>query len=67
MTWLAGVDGCKGGWVVVLREMDSRKIAIHVVDAISMVCESDAAPDILCIDVPIGLLDQAVPGGERMR
>lgn len=23
----------------------------------------DAAPDILCIDVPIGLLDQAVPGG----
>ncbi len=35
MTLLAGVDGCKGGWVVVLREVDSRKIAIHVVDAIS--------------------------------
>lgn len=65
MTWIAGVDGCKAGWVVVRLELDSRSIAIEVVDAISVVLDSDHPPEILCIDVPIGLLDEAVRGGRE--
>ena len=67
MTWIAGVDGCKAGWVVVRLELDSRSIAIDVVDGISVVLDSENPPEILCIDVPIGLLDEAVPWGARVR
>ena len=65
MTWIAGVDGCKAGWVVVRLELDSRSIAIDVVDEISVVLDSENPPEILCIDVPIGLLDEAVRGGRE--
>ena len=65
MTWIAGVDGCKAGWVVVRLELDSRSIAIDVVDGISVVLDSENPPEILCIDVPIELLDEAVRGGRE--
>ncbi len=41
MTWIAGVDGCKAGWVVVRLELDARSIAIDVVDGISVVLDSE--------------------------
>ena len=65
MTWIAGVDGYKAGWVVVRLELDSRSIAIDIVDGISVVLDSENPPEILCIDVPIGLLDEAVRGGRE--
>ena len=65
MTWIAGVDGCKGGWIVMRLEVGSHNIAIDVVDAISKVLDSGEPPKILCIDVPIGLFDRARRGGRE--
>lgn len=63
MTWVAGADGCKAGWAVVLREVKSRKMEVRLVSRIAGVLRWKPAPEILCVDIPIGLLDRAVPGG----
>ncbi|HSF18103.1 MAG TPA: DUF429 domain-containing protein, partial [Vicinamibacteria bacterium] len=62
-TWLAGADGCKEGWVVVLRESRSGEMLTRVVTDIEEVLRWNEPPAVLCIDVPIGLLEQAVRGG----
>lgn len=66
MTWVAGVDGCRAGWVVVLLEIRrSRPRAFDV-----LVCRRwdevltlRHRPTIIAVDIPIGLLDQPEPGG----
>ncbi|MGQ0805321.1 MAG: DUF429 domain-containing protein [Actinomycetota bacterium] len=56
---VAGVDGCRGGWVV-------------VTDGDAFVCPDfasvlDALPDdaVVAVDMPIGLLQEYVPGGRK--
>jgi len=65
MTWVAGADGCKVGWVVVLRELKSRKMEVRLASRIQDILRWKPSPEILGIDVPIGLLDRAVPGGRE--
>jgi predicted RNase H-like nuclease len=65
MSWIAGVDGCKAGWVVVLREADSRKIEVRVASRISDVLRWNPSPEVVGVDIPIGLLDRAVQGGRQ--
>jgi predicted RNase H-like nuclease len=66
--WTAGVDGCPGGWIVVLAGMHAN--AQQPVQMVSRLCRVFA--DVLClperpvsiaVDMPIGLLDRALPGG----
>ncbi len=61
--WVGGADGCKAGFVVVLREVKSRRIEVRLVVRIEEVFRQEPSPRILCVDIPIGLLDRAVPGG----
>lgn len=63
MSWVAGVDGYKDGWFVVLRETSEGVLRPRAAGTFSAVLELEEAPDVVCIDVPIGLLDGAVPGG----
>lgn len=65
MTWIAGADGCKVGWVVVLRELKSRELKIELVRNIADVLRWKRALKVLCMDIPIGLLERAVPGGRN--
>ncbi len=64
--WCAGVDGCRGGWFVVLIGMT--RDVITAVDA--RLCRSFGEAVALtqhaariAVDMPIGLLEQARPGG----
>lgn len=63
MTWIAGADGCKAGWVIVLREAGSRRLEVRVASRISEVLGWNPSPEILGVDIPIGLLDLAERGG----
>lgn len=63
---LAGVDGCRAGWVVVLARADAREAGEHHV----RICASfdevlclEPAPTVIAVDVPIGLLAEPHPGG----
>lgn len=62
MQQVAGVDGCKDGWVVVRRKPDGGKPHVEVFGELRNVF-ADPGFAVIAVDVPIGLLDAAVPGG----
>ncbi|MGH8614797.1 MAG: DUF429 domain-containing protein, partial [Gammaproteobacteria bacterium] len=67
-SWLAGVDGCRGGWFVVL--FHRTRASPGLADLRFVLCRSFSElvnlrenPSPIALDIPIGLLDQAQPGG----
>ncbi len=64
--WVAGVDGCRGGWIVVLRPAgDPAKALVRLVPQFRDVLELPEAPIMIAIDIPIGLPDISGLGGRR--
>lgn len=61
--WVAGADGCRGGWVVATRSGNTGAPWLRVVERLATALEGEDAPEVLCVDVPIGLFEAAVPGG----
>lgn len=56
--WVAGIDGCRAGWCVVLT--DGREVRARIVPAFADVLALPEAPASIAIDIPIGL--PATPG-----
>ncbi|MGD9739708.1 MAG: DUF429 domain-containing protein [Bauldia sp.] len=54
--WVAGVDACRAGWLVVLRDASVGASRIQVASNFSTVLALSEAPQVIAIDVPIGLL-----------
>lgn len=63
--WVAGVDGCRAGWVVVLRDRVAGTHFARVVPDFHAVLTLPEAPAVIAVDVPIGLLDMARTGGRE--
>jgi len=68
LCWVAGVDGCRGGWLIVLCAITkpSRspvRVASHLCSEFKEVLNLPERPVAIAVDMPIGLLEQAVPGG----
>ena len=61
--WVAGVDGCKAGWVVVLRDSARNAFAVRLVPDFAAVITLPEAPSVIAVDAPIGLLATASAGG----
>ena len=53
--WLAGVDGCKGGWVVTLVEAIGDDVRVCVVSQFADIMALPEQPRIIALDIPIGL------------
>ncbi|MFT0860658.1 DUF429 domain-containing protein [Ancylobacter sp. G4_0304] len=51
---VAGVDGCKGGWVAVIIEPDGSGHAARIA-RLAELFERPLAPDLVAVDMPIGL------------
>ncbi len=63
--WIAGVDGCPGGWFVVLRRLDDPASAkALIVRGFAEVIALPEAPLIIAVDMPIGLPERSM-GGRR--
>lgn len=63
-TWVAGVDGCRGGWLVALRPLASpRDTTLRLLPTFAAVLALAEAPSIIAVDMPIGLPDSVGPGG----
>ena len=61
---LAGVDGCRAGWAVVLIRDDAPDVAeFRVFSRFSDVLEAVPDPGILAVDMPIGLPDKLLARG----
>lgn len=52
---IAGADGCRNGWVVIREGADGR-IAWEVVPIIGQLFDAPNPPDLLALDIPIGLM-----------
>lgn len=64
---VAGVDGCRAGWLVASSEVDAdgatSRPELHVVPTFEAVF--DLALDSIAVDIPIGLLDVLAVGGRE--
>ena len=56
---VAGVDGCRGGWMCVIREVEApfRETAFIASSIMEVFCHPDE-PAIIAIDMPIGLAER---------
>ncbi len=58
MAWIAGVDGCKGGWIAVYEETASRTLTCRIVKEFEDVFGMHHPPlAVVAVDMPIGLWD----------
>ena len=64
-TWLAGVDGCPGGWIVAFARADGEIEPPRVVTRFADIAFSSKRPAIIAIDVPIGLPRQSPAKGRQ--
>jgi pyridoxal kinase len=62
--WVAGVDGCPAGWVVVYRDLAGREAPQMRVEArFADILGGPFAPEIVAVDMPVGLPERAGRGG----
>ncbi|PPC87856.1 MAG: hypothetical protein CTY31_05225 [Hyphomicrobium sp.] len=62
--WVAGVDGCRAGWVVVWHPLDAKQSArVAIFATFADVLAMPEKPAVIAIDIPIGLPDITGPGG----
>lgn len=64
-SWIAGADGYRDGWVVVLWQPASNAIRFRAVDSVADLFALPEAPAVLGIDMVVGCPAQAEPGGRR--
>ena len=60
---VAGVDGCRGGWVVVTRTPGRLGAEARFVESFAEILSTRQAPAIIAVDMPIGLLSERETGG----
>ena len=65
--WVGGVDGCRGGWFVILCALHlHRAMPVEVRSRLCMnfqgVLDLPERPCVIAVDMPIGLLERAMPG-----
>ena len=66
MTLVAGVDGCRAGWFVVIANANTGKLAdSRCVNKLSDLFQCPNQLSIIAVDVPIGLLSAAKSGGRN--
>ncbi|HMN86915.1 MAG TPA: DUF429 domain-containing protein [Bauldia sp.] len=62
--FVAGVDGCPGGWAVVWRDADgSVPPVLEIVPAFAAILADLRRAAIVAVDMPIGLPERTGPGG----
>jgi predicted RNase H-like nuclease len=64
IAWIAGVDGCKAGWIVVSHPVaDRARLELGVFKSFSEVCAHLPRQTLIGVDMPIGLPDHVERGG----
>src|SRR5690242_20541831 len=64
-TWLAGVDGCRRGWVAAFVRPRGEDVRVRVVATFAEVLTAPEQPAIVAVDMPIGLPSRVGAGGRE--
>jgi predicted RNase H-like nuclease len=64
--WIAGVDGCPGGWIVARQSLSRpRQLDIAIHNGFASVLDAADPPAVIAVDMPIGLPDHIGPNGRE--
>lgn len=64
MAWIAGVDGCKAGWIAALVDTEAHAPPLlRVVPRLADLLEGPAAVSLIAVDMPIGLPERVNGSG----
>src|SRR5262249_40865219 len=61
--WLAGADGCPGGWIVAFVHPVGDEAHVRIVSRFADVLAAPEAPAVVAVDMPIGLPERTGLGG----
>ena len=61
--WLAGVDGCRTGWVAAFWQASGADLAVRIVPTFAQILDAPEQPAIVTVDMPIGLPERIGPAG----
>ncbi|MGJ3262744.1 MAG: DUF429 domain-containing protein [Salinarimonas sp.] len=62
--WIAGADGCRGGWVVAFLRLDGTEPpCLRGARDLAAILDGPEAPRLVAVDMPIGLPDRIVGPG----
>ena len=62
--WVAGVDGCRAGWIAVLMRVDdSNSHRIMTAPTLAAIADALEQPAVIAVDMPIGLLERTQGSG----
>jgi len=61
--WLAGVDGCRDGWVAAFMAPADGVVRVRAVPRFADVVAAPEAPATIAVDIPIGLPERVGHGG----
>lgn len=61
--WVAGVDGCRSGWVAVLIDPEGEAPLMRPFFFFADILECPENPGVIAVDMPIGLPERVGPGG----
>jgi len=61
--WLAGLDGCRSGWVAAFVRGGGEEVRVRVLPRFADALAAPEAPAIVAVDIPIGLPDRIGPDG----
>jgi predicted RNase H-like nuclease len=62
-TWLAGIDGCAGGWLAAFVRPKGDEVQLRMMPRFAEVLSAKDAPGVIAVDMPIGLPERTGPGG----
>jgi predicted RNase H-like nuclease len=63
--WLAGVDGCPGGWIAAFVRPSSGDVVLGLFARFADVLAAAQRPAIVAVDMPIGLPERVGHGGRK--
>jgi len=61
--WVAGVDGCRAGWIVAFVGPNHEDVRVRVVPRFADIFDAPEQPCVVAVDVPIGLPARIGPRG----
>ncbi|HSP26066.1 MAG TPA: DUF429 domain-containing protein [Saliniramus sp.] len=56
--WVAGVDGCRSGWLAAFQHIATGEVRVRILPDLQSLLDAPEAPRIVAIDMPIGLPDR---------
>ena len=63
--WVAGVDGCRAGWIVALLDLDTRALTVRLIGSVAEIERLPEKPGRIAIDMPMGFAEAAGKGGRQ--